>query len=49
MEAWMKDNEFYLWLMSFIIAFMLVKYGGEIIAGLGSGIKGMASLIGLFL
>ena len=41
-------DQLMLWILSFVIAFMLVKYGGQIFGMLGSSIGGIAGLIGLF-
>lgn len=42
-------DQLMLWLLSFVIAVMLVKYGGQIFGMLGKGLGGMAGIIGLFL
>jgi hypothetical protein len=42
-------DQIMLWMLSFLIAVMLVKYGGQIFGMLGKGLGGMAGIIGLFL
>lgn len=45
----LKIDDWLLWALSFFLAFMVVRYGGDIIKAIGSATGSLTSLIGLLL
>lgn len=43
------QDEFFVWLISFCLAFILIRHAGAIIQGLGEGFQGLTNLVKMFL
>lgn len=42
-------DQLMLWMLSFVVAFVLIKYGGQLLGLLGAGAGGMGGIVSLFL
>jgi len=49
MEKGLASNDVYVWLISFALAYIIIKHGGQIAIALGESVKGLTGILGFFL